>query len=75
MTRSRAVAIWCRVFGLGLIKTEDNDVNLPIPCSTLGYVNVEKSCMVLKKWTTSLWWMRLMENAGIGEKHEEKLPV
>lgn len=31
--------------------------------------------MVLKKGTTSLWWMRLMENAGIGEAHEEKLPV
>ena len=23
--------------------------------------------MVLKKGTTSLWWMRLMENAGISE--------
>jgi hypothetical protein len=40
--------------GLVSSNPKDNDVNLPIPCSALGYVNVEKSCMVLKKGTTSL---------------------
>jgi hypothetical protein len=28
---------------------------------------LKKVAMLLKKWTTSLWWLRLMENAGIGE--------
>jgi len=34
---------------------------------------LKKVAWSLKKRTTSLWWMRLMENAGIGESARRKV--